>query len=127
MEWEDKTKMVMLGNQMNDDATPDPEKVKAFQDFVLEKIKNFDAQAMDMFITIIELIPHEIKKNIDFYLPVYDKLQEMLKDTEISFGFRSSIRLSMFEVIVEEAVIDKQKICCYEKEEKRKENNLLWC
>ena len=107
MEWEDKTKMVMLGNQMNDDATPDPEKVKAFQDFVLEKIKNFDAQAMDMFITIIELIPHEIKKNIDFYLPVYDKLQEMLKDTEISFGFRSSIRLSMFEVIVEEAVIDK--------------------
>ncbi len=107
MEWEDKTKMVMLGNQMNGDATPDPEKVKAFQDFVLEKIKYFDAQAMDMFITIIELIPNEIKKNIDFYLPVYDKLQEMLKDTEISFGFRSSIRLSMFEVIVEEAVIDK--------------------
>ena len=62
---------------------------------------------MDMFITIIELIPEDIKKNINFYLPVYDKLQEMLKDTEISFGFRSSIRLSMFEVIVEEAVIDK--------------------
>ena len=35
MEWEDKTKKVMLGNQMNGDATPDPEKVKAFQDFVL--------------------------------------------------------------------------------------------
>jgi len=31
----------------------------------------------------------------------------MLKDTEISFGFRSSIRFSMFEIIVEETVIDK--------------------
>jgi len=107
MEWEDKTTMVKLGNQMNSDTTPDPEKVKAFQDFVLGKINDFDAQAMDMFITIIELIPDEIKKNIEFYLPVYDKLKEMLEDTEISFGFRSAMRLSMFEVLIEEIVIDK--------------------
>jgi hypothetical protein len=107
MEWEDKTTMIKLGNAMNSDAIPDPEKVKAFQDFVSGKIKEFDAQAMDMFITIIELFPDEIKKNIDFYLPIYDKLQEMLKDTEISFGFRSAMRLSMFEVLIEEAVIDK--------------------
>ena len=107
MEWEDKTTMVKLGNQMNSDTTPDPEKVKAFQDFVLGKINDFDAQAMDMFITIIELIPEDIKKNINFYLPVYDKLKAMLEDTEISFGFRTSLRLAMFEAIVEETVIDK--------------------
>jgi hypothetical protein len=107
MEWEDKTTMVKLGNAMNDDATHDPEKVKAFQDFVSGKIKEFDAQAMDMFITIIELFPDEIKKHIEFYLPVYDKLQEMLKNPDISFGLRTAMRLSMFEVIVEEAVIDK--------------------
>lgn len=107
MEWEDKTTMVKLGNQMNSDAIPDPEKVKAFQDFVTEKIGEFDAQAMDMFITIIELIPDDIKKNINFYLPVYDKLQEMLKDTEISFGFRSAMRLAMLETLVEETILDK--------------------
>jgi hypothetical protein len=107
MEWEDKTTMVKLGNQMNSDTTPDPEKVKAFQDFVLGKINDFDAQAMDMFITIIELDPDEIKKDIKFYLPIYDKLQEMLKNPDINFGLRSAMRLSMLEVLVEEIVIDK--------------------
>lgn len=107
MEWEDKTKMVKLGNAMNSDATPDPEKVKTFQEFVTSKLKEFDAQAMDMFITIIELIPDVIKKEIDFYLPVYDKLQEMVKNPEVKFSLRSSFRFAFFEGIIEEAILDE--------------------
>lgn len=107
MEWEDKTRMVKLGNAMYNDTTPDPEKVKAFQDFVSGKVKDFDAQAMDMFITIIELIPDDIKKYIEFYRLIYDKLQEMLKNPDITFGLRSAMRLAMLETLVEETILDK--------------------
>lgn len=106
MEWEDKTTMVKLGNAMNGDAIPDPEKVKAFQIFVSEKVKDFDTQAMDMFINIIELIPDAIKKDIEFYIPIYDKLQEMLKNPKISFGLRSAMRFAMFETLIEETILD---------------------
>lgn len=103
MEWEDKTTMVKLGNAMNSDATPDPEKEKAFREYVLSKLQDFDVQAFDMFITIIELIPDKIKEHVDFYRQVNNKLQEMLKNPNISFGLRSSMRFAMLEVLIEDA------------------------
>lgn len=108
MEWEDKTIMCRLGNQMNADREPDPEKVKAFQEFVSSKLNDFDLQAVDMFITIIELIPHEIKANFDFYLPIYNKFEEM--DEEIqNLGFRSGFRLEVFNEIIREEMLKRKQ------------------
>jgi hypothetical protein len=102
MEWENKTIMTKLGNEMNFNSMPN--NIKNFQCFVLEHVNSFDVQALEMFITIIELTPDNIKKDIDFYIPVYNKLHEILKDENTSFGLRAAMRLSLFEVLVEEII-----------------------
>jgi len=97
MEWENKTKMVQLGNQRyNSD-----EAKKEFQEFVLKNIDSFDGQAWDMFCNLVDLIVEEMKKDLDFWKGVYIKIKDVDCNDE-KFGFRSGMRIAMIQTICED-------------------------
>lgn len=97
MEWENKTKMVQLGNQRyNSD-----EAKKEFQNFVLENVNSFDVQAWDMFCNLVDLIVDEMKKDLEFWKQVYVKIKDVDCNDE-KFGFRSGMRIAMIQTICED-------------------------
>ena len=97
MEWENKTKMVQLGNQRyNSD-----EAKKEFQNFVLENVNSFDGQAWDMFCNLVDLIVDEMKNDLDFWKQVYAKIKDVDCNDE-KFGFRSGMRIAMIQTICED-------------------------
>jgi hypothetical protein len=97
MEWENKTKMVQLGNQRyNSD-----EAKKEFQNFVLENVNSFDGQAWDMFCNLVDLIVDEMKKDLEFWKQVYVKIKDVDCNEE-KFGFRSGMRIAMIQTICED-------------------------
>lgn len=97
MEWENKTKMVQLGNQRyNSD-----EAKKEFQNYVLYNIASFDGQAWDMFCNLVDLIVDEMKKDIEFWEQVYVKIKDVDCNDE-KFGFRSGMRIAMIQTICED-------------------------
>ena len=63
MEWDNKVKMIQLGNQRHNSE----EAKNEFQKFVLENIDSFDGQAWDMFCNLVDLIIDEMKQNIEFW------------------------------------------------------------
>jgi len=71
MEWENKTKMIHLGNNKDESF----ETKKQFEDYVLEQIDSFDNQAWDMFCNLVEIIPNEMKNDIDFWTKIYQKIK----------------------------------------------------
>ena len=97
MEWENKTKMVQLGNQRykSDEAK------KEFQNFVLENINSFDGQAWDMFCNLVDLIVDEMKKDLEFWKQVYAKIKYVDCNDE-KFGLRSGMRIAMIQTICED-------------------------
>jgi len=97
MEWEDKTKMIVLGNK---NENSEQEK-KAFQDYVLEKLADFDGQAWDMFCNLITLDVDQMKTDIEFWRKVYEKIKGVDCNDE-KFGFRSGMRIAMIQTICEE-------------------------
>jgi hypothetical protein len=92
MEWEDKVKMVALKDGF-------PETKPEFQKMVLDNLFEFDVQAAEIFLEVIELVPDEINENKEFYEKVYDYFATTNVGYEI--GLRSAMRLSVFEVLVE--------------------------
>ena len=84
MEWENKAKMVQLGNQRHNSD----EAKKEFQNFVLENVNSFDGQAWDMFCNLVDLIVDEMKKDLEFWKQVYAKIKCVDCNDE-KFGFRS--------------------------------------
>ena len=95
MEWENKIKMVQLGNQQHnsDDAKNE------FHNFVLENVNSFDGQAWDMFSNLVDLILDEMKKDLEFWKQVYAKI----KDVDCKeFGIRSGLRIAMIQAICED-------------------------
>lgn len=97
MEWENKTKMIQLGNQRykSDEAK------KTFQNFVLENVNSFDGQAWDMFCNLVDLIVDEMKKDLEFWKQVYPKIKDVDCNDE-KFGFRSGMRIAMIQTICED-------------------------
>jgi hypothetical protein len=93
MEWEDKVKMIQLGK---DTATKNE-----FQNFCLYQIPNFDDQAWDMFCNLIEIIPDEMKKDIEFWEKVWPELK-IIDCTDDKFGLRSGMRIALLQVICKE-------------------------
>ena len=102
MEWEDKTKMIKLGNQI---YKGDQEK-KEFQDYVLEHLEDFDNQAWDMFVTIVQIVIDEMKVDIDFWMKIWSKLKDIDCNDE-KFGFRSGMRLALIQTICEDELLLK--------------------
>ena len=102
MEWENKTKMVQLGNQIYNSV----EAKKEFQKFVLENIDSFDFQSWDMFCNLVDLIVDEMKKDIEFWEIVYQKIKNVNCNDE-KFGFRSGLRIAMIQTICEDELFKK--------------------
>lgn len=97
MVWENKIKMVQLGNQRyNSD-----EAKKEFQNFVLENVNSFDGQSWDMFCNLVDLIVDEMKKDLDFWKQVYVRIKDVDCNDE-KFGFRSRMRIAMIQTICED-------------------------
>jgi len=97
MEWENKVKMIQLGNQRDNSE----EAKKEFQKFVLENMDSFDGQAWDMFCNLIDLIIEEMKKDLDFWKQVYPKIKDVDCNDE-KFGLRSGMRIAMIQTICED-------------------------
>jgi len=100
MEWNDKVKMVQLGNQKDTSQ----EAKNEFQKFVLENVNSFDGQAWDMFCNLVDLIIDEMKKDIEFWKQVYAKIKDIDCNDE-KFGFRSGMRIAMIQTICEDELL----------------------
>jgi len=92
MEWDDKVKMIQFSNSGYKEE---------FQKIVLEHLDDFDNQDWDMFISAFELLPSEMEKSREFCEAVYRKTKDIGYD---KFGFRSAIRLSLFNTTCEEVL-----------------------
>lgn len=90
MNWDKKTQLVKLGNNAND-----KESRKAFLDYVITNIDDFDEQDWDMFFTSIELIQSNIDEHTEIHKVIQDKVQEMQSDS-----FRTAMRMALYEELV---------------------------
>lgn len=100
MEWENKIKMVQLGEiaRNTGDRTE-------FNDFVLKHIESFDNQAFNMLFQLIDLIPKEMRKDIEFYKKLYPITSKIDID---KFDLISTMRLTLLNTICE----DEFEITC---------------
>ena len=96
MEWENKTKLVQLGNAMNNSDGSKTE----FQNYCLEQMPNFDGQAWDMFCNLIEIIPAEMKADLEFWRKVWQCLKDVDCNDE-KFGLISGMRIALIQTICE--------------------------
>ena len=97
MEWDNKVKMIQLGNQKDNSE----EAKNEFQKFVLDNIDSFDGQAWDMFVNLIDLIIDDMKKELEFWKQVYSKIKNVDCNDE-RFGLRSGMRIAMVQTICED-------------------------
>lgn len=93
MEWNKKVEMVKLSNSANS-----IESRKKFYSYVMENLDEFDEQAFDILINAIELIPTQLKEDIEFCKVLYSKFQEH-QFNELSI--RNALRIEMFKLICE--------------------------
>ena len=100
MEWDNKVKMIQLGNQRHDSK----ESKNEFQKFVLENINSFDDQAWDMFCNLVDLVIDEMKQDIEFWEKVYTKIKDVDCNYK-KFGLRSRIRIAMIQTICKDELM----------------------
>lgn len=94
MTWEEKVQMIQLANNAND-----KESRQQFLKYVTEHIDKFDAQAYDMFITSCNLMPEEMKEDIEYHKIIFPYIDKELMDG--TSGLRTSLRLAMYVTICE--------------------------
>lgn len=98
MNWENKIKMVQLGNQRYESTEFNLE----FQKYVLENIDTFDFQAWDMFCNLTDLT--EIKSDSDYWKLVYNKIKDIDCNND-NFNFRTGLRIAMIQTFCEDIFI----------------------
>lgn len=93
MEWNKKTELVKLCNQL--DSTK--ESRKAFFEYVLSVVDEFDYQAWDMFFEGVNIIPQEMTENVEYWDILIPKIEAIdLKDAH--FGARTAIRCEFIKL-----------------------------
>ena len=101
MEWDNKVKMVQLGEQKHNSE----EAKKDFQKFVLENVESFDGQAWDIFCNLVDLPIDEVGQDAEFWKQVYAKIKEV-DCNDKKFGLRSGMRIAMIQTICERYIIN---------------------
>jgi len=96
MEWTDKTKMIQLGKDQGN--------TKAFQEFVLEHINEFDSQAWDMFIEISDVNIKQMIEDKAYWKQIYPHLKKVNCE-DSKFGFRTRFRIALSRAICEERLL----------------------
>jgi DNA-binding GntR family transcriptional regulator len=87
MKWEDKTKMCQhLNNSEHTEAT----------NLFLESIEIIDEQAVDMFITGIELTKECLSKDIDNHKIIAEKIKDRKSES-----FRTAMRMALYEELIQ--------------------------
>lgn len=97
MDWENKVKMIELGNAMNN---IDGSKTE-FHNYCLKHMLNFDAQAWSMFFDLVELIPDKMSKDFVFWRKSWKYIKDLDCNDE-KFNFRASMRISLIQTIFKE-------------------------
>lgn len=97
MNWENKVKMVQLGNRMYQSE----EVKKEFQEFVLSNVETFDGQSWDMFCNLSNLVPDEMKLDVVYWKKIYQYIKEVDCNSE-SFGLRTRMRVALIQTICED-------------------------
>jgi hypothetical protein len=97
MIWEKKTELIRLGNQRDRNI----EAKREFQQYVLDNIEEFDAQAWDMFAELSDILIDEMKDDYGYWERVYPHLIKVDCNDE-GFGFRSGMRIAMLQTICED-------------------------
>jgi hypothetical protein len=105
MEWEDKGKMIALGNKQSESD----ESKKEYQDFILSQVDNFDGQAWDMFSQITHIDPVEMKNDVKFWEQVYFRMKNVDCNDQ-KFGLRSGFRIAIIQTICEDELLLKTDI-----------------
>ena len=96
MNWELKAEMVKLGNQVSS-----PETKKQFHEFVLKNVKDFDGQAWDMFSLLTQILPSEMKEDIEYWEKIYEHIKTV-DCNDPAFGLASGFRIAMIQTFCEE-------------------------
>jgi DNA-binding GntR family transcriptional regulator len=87
MKWEDKTKMCQhLNNSEYTEAT----------NLFLESIEIIDDQAIDMFISGIELTKECLSKDIDKHKIIAEKIKDRQSES-----FRTAMRMALYEELTQ--------------------------
>lgn len=87
MDWEDKTKLVELGNQKLQHHDE-------FREFVMKHIEHFDNQAWSMFCNLINVTQIDIKQYDKFWSKIYNELQKSSLNTNF-LSLRDQLRLQV--------------------------------
>jgi hypothetical protein len=97
MEWDNKVKMIQLGNKrdVSDDAK------KEFQSYVLENIKMFDTQSWEMFCELVDLVVDEMIQDIEFWKKVYSEIKNVDCNQD-GLRLRSRMRIALIQTICED-------------------------
>ena len=90
MEWEEKVQMIRLLNKEDD-----PESRRETLEYVVKNLDTFDDQSWDMFFTGIQLIPEELKENLDLHKKILEKCEGLTSD-----NFRTCMRIALYEDIL---------------------------
>ena len=97
MYWENKVKMIQLGNNRDESK----ESKEEFQKYVLENIKTFDTQAWDMFAELSDLIPEQMQEDKAYWTEIYNNIKNVDCSSE-KFGFRGAMRVALIQTIYED-------------------------
>ncbi|MFA5366697.1 MAG: hypothetical protein WC333_02335 [Dehalococcoidia bacterium] len=94
MEWEDKVKLVQLGNQRHES----PEAKKEFQEYVITNVQNFDAQAWSMFSELTDIFPDEMKQDVEYWKTIHPHVKKAA-DCDDRFGLRAAMRIELILIV----------------------------
>ena len=97
MDWEDKVKLIKLGNAKGNN----PESMSEFKNYCLEKASIFDLQAWDMFCNLIEILPTEMEKDILFWEKLWPDLK-MVDGGKL--GFRPAMRMCVIQGVCKDVL-----------------------
>lgn len=91
MKWEKKIELHNLGTDVS--------KREEFNQFVVENISIFDAQAWEVFLDLIYISEYELQKHRDFFEKVHINIKEISKNN--SLNMRARYRASLITSIIE--------------------------
>lgn len=104
MNWDEKIKMVQLGNVANESQ----EKMKDFYDYIYKNLPSFDSQAYEMLMTLLTLTEENVSSNLEFFCEIYKELKKFfINNKEFIIGVRFEFLKLLLERVIQQSFIEK--------------------
>lgn len=98
MDWNNKVKLVQLGNRIKNTE----EDRKIFYLFVIEHVNDFDDQAWDMFANQINISVPQMEHDKWFWKQIIDKILLVNPEQSSHFTTRGAIRILSLQALLQE-------------------------